>query len=50
MSDPQFLAEAEKTGYEVDPIMGEDLQEIVVRLMATPPAVAAKAQDAVAAR
>ena len=50
MSDPQFLAEAEKSGYEVSPIVGEDLQDIVARLMATPPAIADKARAAVAVR
>jgi tripartite-type tricarboxylate transporter receptor subunit TctC len=50
MSDPAFLADAEKSGYEVDPIMGEDLQALVQRLMAASPAIAGKAQAAIAAR
>jgi tripartite-type tricarboxylate transporter receptor subunit TctC len=50
MSDPQFLAEARKAHYEVDPIFGEDLQSIVARLMATSSAIADKAQRAIATK
>ena len=50
MSDPQFLAEAAKSGYEVDPLYGEDLQKLVQGLMATPPAIAAKAQAAITSK
>ncbi|MGE5540524.1 MAG: Bug family tripartite tricarboxylate transporter substrate binding protein [Gemmatimonas sp.] len=50
MSDPQFLAEAEKSGFEVSPITGEDLQKIVVGVVDTSPAVAEKARAAVSVR
>ncbi|MGE5538031.1 MAG: Bug family tripartite tricarboxylate transporter substrate binding protein [Gemmatimonas sp.] len=50
MSDRQFLDEAAKTGYEVAPIYGEDLQALIEHLMTTPPDIAAKAQQAIAAR
>ncbi|HTI87608.1 MAG TPA: tripartite tricarboxylate transporter substrate-binding protein [Alphaproteobacteria bacterium] len=50
MVDPQFREEAAKTGYEIDPVYGEDLQKLIVRLMAAPPDIAAKAQRAIAAR
>lgn len=50
MSDPGFLADAEKTRYDVSPILGNDLQDIVVQLMATPADVAAKARGAVSVR
>jgi len=46
MSDPAFLADAKKLNYDVDPVWGEELQAIVARMLATPPAVVAKAKDA----
>jgi tripartite-type tricarboxylate transporter receptor subunit TctC len=46
MSDPEFIAEAQKAGYEVSPIYGEDLQGIVARMLATPAPVIAKAHEA----
>jgi tripartite-type tricarboxylate transporter receptor subunit TctC len=46
MADPQFLAEAQKLNLDVDPIQGEELQTLVQRMLATPAATVAKAQDA----
>ena len=46
MVDAQFLAEANKLNLEVDPIYGEELQTLVQRMLATPVATVAKAQDA----
>ncbi|MCC6890438.1 MAG: hypothetical protein IT536_18080 [Hyphomicrobiales bacterium] len=38
MSDPEFLADAKKRGFEVDPATGEELEAIVARTIATPAA------------
>ena len=46
MADAQFLAEANKLNFEVDPIYGEELQTLVLRMLATPASTVAKAQDA----
>jgi tripartite-type tricarboxylate transporter receptor subunit TctC len=50
MSDPQFREEAAKTHYEIDPIFGAELQDLVGRLMATSPDIARKAQQAIAVK
>ena len=47
VSDPLFLADAAKAGYDVGPIFGEEMQMIVTRLMATPTQVAARAKAAI---
>ena len=44
MKDPEFLAEAAKLGFEVDPVLGEKMQSIVVKVLATPRDIAAKAK------
>ena len=44
MKDPEFLAEAEKLGFEVEPVLGEKMQKIVEKVLATPNDVAAKAR------
>ena len=44
MKDPEFLAEAGKLGFEVDPVLGEPMQRIVEKVLATPKEVAAKAK------
>src|SRR5215470_7009312 len=36
MQDPAFLAEASKIGTEIDPLTGEEVQDIVRRVLATP--------------
>jgi len=36
MRDPVFLAEAEKIGTEIDPLTGEEVQDIVTSVLATP--------------
>jgi tripartite-type tricarboxylate transporter receptor subunit TctC len=42
VKDPAFLAEAERMRLEITPIGGEELQQILVRMSATPPGIAAK--------
>ncbi|MBO0752950.1 MAG: hypothetical protein J2P53_12610, partial [Bradyrhizobiaceae bacterium] len=43
MADPAFLAEAEKAQLEVNPVTGEELQQLVAEIYRTPPEVVAKA-------
>ena len=50
MSDPQFVAEANKLNLDVDPIYGDELQTLVQRMLATPADTVAKAQDAMTYR
>jgi tripartite-type tricarboxylate transporter receptor subunit TctC len=44
-ADPQFRADAEKAGFEVNPSTGEELTQVYVTLLATPPATVAKLKD-----
>src|SRR6478672_2749797 len=44
MKDPEFLAEAEKLGFDIDPVLGEAMQKIVTKVLSTPKDVAAKAK------
>ncbi|HLQ90800.1 MAG TPA: tripartite tricarboxylate transporter substrate-binding protein [Xanthobacteraceae bacterium] len=37
MADPEFLADAQKRGFEIIPARGEEMQEVVNRTIATPP-------------
>jgi tripartite-type tricarboxylate transporter receptor subunit TctC len=40
--DPQFLEEARQAGMEIDPVRGEDVHDLVTRLLATPDDLAAR--------
>jgi len=44
MKDPEFLAEAAKSGFEVDPVLGETMQGIVDKVLATPKSIAERAK------
>ena len=44
MKDPEFLAEAKGLNFEVDPVLGEKMQKIVEKVLATPKDIAAKAK------
>jgi tripartite-type tricarboxylate transporter receptor subunit TctC len=44
LKDPQFLAEAEKLGVEVQHVGGEQIQRLVERIYASPPEVLARAK------
>ena len=44
MKDPEFLAEANKLNFEVRPVLGEAMQRIVEKVLATPRELAAKAK------
>jgi hypothetical protein len=45
MKDPEFLAEAAKSGFDVDPVLGEKMQDVVRKVLATPKDVAARAKS-----
>lgn len=44
MKDPEFLVEAQKLGFEVDPVLGDKMQKVVEKVLATPKDVAVKAK------
>jgi tripartite-type tricarboxylate transporter receptor subunit TctC len=44
MKDPEFVAEAKQLGFEIDPVLGEKMQKIVEKVLATPKGVATKAK------
>jgi hypothetical protein len=46
IEDTALLAEAEKSGFEIGPMSGDDLQTVVGRLYALPPSVAQRARQA----
>jgi len=39
LNDPELKAEAEKRGYEVGPVAGEEMEKLAKEVMAQPPAV-----------
>jgi tripartite-type tricarboxylate transporter receptor subunit TctC len=47
MADPEFRAEADKAGFEVAPVYGEDMQKIVERILSTPKELASRAKHLV---
>ena len=44
MKDPAFLAEAKSLNFEVNPVLGEKMQQIVEKVLATPKPIAARAK------
>jgi tripartite-type tricarboxylate transporter receptor subunit TctC len=44
MKDPEFLTEAKSLNFEVNPVLGEPMQRIVEKVLATPKPVAARAK------
>ena len=48
MTDKEFLAEADKTQLEINPVSGEDVEKLVKEVYATPADVIAKAKAAAA--
>ena len=50
MTDPAFRAEAEKLGMEINPVRGEDVQQLVTRIMGTPEELAERARKTLKAR
>jgi tripartite-type tricarboxylate transporter receptor subunit TctC len=47
MSDPQFLADAEKMRVDIEPLSGAKVQEVVQGLYATPKAIVERARKAI---
>jgi tripartite-type tricarboxylate transporter receptor subunit TctC len=50
MTDPAFVAEADKAQIEVNPVAGDELQNLVAEIYRTPPEVARKAAQLLAAK
>jgi tripartite-type tricarboxylate transporter receptor subunit TctC len=50
MTDPAFMADAEKSQLEVNPVAGDDLQTLVAEIYRTPPEVAKKAAQLLVAK
>ena len=46
MKDKDFLAEADKTELEINPVSGADVEKLVKEVYATPPDIIAKAKEA----
>lgn len=44
MKDPEFLDEARKLNFEVEPVLGEALQQVVAKVLSTPKHVAERAR------
>jgi tripartite-type tricarboxylate transporter receptor subunit TctC len=47
MKDPEFLAEAEKRGLEINPVSGHDLEKLITELYQTPKDIVAEAHEAI---
>ena len=45
MKDPDLVAEADKTNLEVNPVVGEEIQKIVLDAYQTPPEIVKKTGD-----
>jgi tripartite-type tricarboxylate transporter receptor subunit TctC len=50
MTDPAFIADADKSQLEVNPVAGDDVQKLVAEIYKTPPEVAKKAAALLAAK
>lgn len=48
VADPQFVAESEKMGMDINPTRGETLQKIIAELVHADPALLARAKEAIA--
>jgi len=45
VKDPMFLADAEKSRLEIDPVTGEDMEQMISRAFATPKPLVQRAQE-----
>jgi tripartite-type tricarboxylate transporter receptor subunit TctC len=50
MSDPEFIADAQRANFKVQPVFGEELQAIVLRTLKAPADVVTRAKEAMAYR
>ncbi len=48
MRDPQFIKAAKQANMEMNPMQGEELQQIVEKIVSSPPRILAMAKDAIA--
>jgi len=48
MSDPGFLADADKANLDISPLTGEELEKTVHGILKTPPALLAKLKQIIA--
>jgi tripartite-type tricarboxylate transporter receptor subunit TctC len=48
MKDPEFIADAQKAGFEVDPVSGEEIADIIKRVYGAPREAIERARSAVA--
>jgi hypothetical protein len=46
MTDKDFLAEADKSQLEINPVSGAEVEKLVKEVYATPPELIAKAKEA----
>jgi tripartite-type tricarboxylate transporter receptor subunit TctC len=46
MKDPKFLADAKKSKLEIDPVSGQEVQDILDKTFATPKDIVAAAKEA----
>ena len=44
MKDPEFLAEAKSLNFEINPVLGEPMQRVVEKVLATPKPITARAK------
>jgi hypothetical protein len=45
MKDPEFLADAKRSGFDINPVSGEEMQKIVADIVATPKVIADRLQS-----
>ncbi len=50
VADPEFISEAQRLGAPVDPVSGEEVQQVVSQMMKTPPDVVKQFQTIVGGR
>jgi hypothetical protein len=48
MRDPQFIAAAKQANMEMNPMGGDELQQIVEQIVSSPPRILAIAKEAIA--
>jgi tripartite-type tricarboxylate transporter receptor subunit TctC len=49
VADPKFLAQAKAENFDIDPVSGEKLQQIVADIVAAPPAIAKRLNEIIGA-
>ena len=50
LADPEFMAEADKQKLQINPMTGQELEEMVRKIYATPPDIVAKVRKAIEAQ